>query len=129
MFFLNLPENDKRSSSFNNLISYFLAILSSFLLLFNIPIFSLLTLVLPRVPNFLKLFKLIFWRKKEEEQVEEKENEAKKLIEEKLKKQAYFVSINIIHAWEDKIESTWAIKEIFSTLTVFDHFKVNSFQL
>ena len=77
----------------------------------------------------LKLFKLIFWRKKEEEQVEEKENEAKKLIEEKLKKQAYFVSINIIHAWEDKIESTWAIKEIFSTLTVFDHFKVNSFQL
>ena len=76
-----------------------------------------------------KLFKLIFWRKKEEEQVEEKENEAKKLIEEKLKKQAYFVSINIIHAWEDKIESTWAIKEIFSTLTVFDHFKVNSFQL
>ena len=77
----------------------------------------------------LKLFKLIFWRKKEEEQVEEKENEVKKLIEEKLKKQAYFVSINIIHAWEDKIESTWAIKEIFSTLTVFDHFKVNSFQL
>ena len=77
----------------------------------------------------LKLFKLIFWRKKEEEQVEEKENEAKKMIEEKLKKQAYFVSINIIHAWEDKIESTWAIKEIFSTLTVFDHFKVNSFQL
>lgn len=77
----------------------------------------------------LKLFKLVFWRKKEEEQVEEKENEAKKLIEEKLKKQAYFVSINIIHAWEDKIESTWAIKEIFSTLTVFDHFKVNSFQL
>ncbi|RKW23017.1 DUF87 domain-containing protein [Candidatus Gracilibacteria bacterium] len=77
----------------------------------------------------LKLFKLIFGRKKEEEQVEEKENEAKKLIEEKLKKQAYFVSINIIHAGEDKIESTGAIKEIFSTLTVFDHFKVNSFQL
>ena len=77
----------------------------------------------------LKLLKLVFWRKKEEELVEEQESEAKKLIEEKLKKQAYFVSINIIHAWEDKIESTWAIKEIFSTLTVFDHFKVNSFQL
>ena len=79
---------------------------------------------------FTKLFWLFFRREKTEEVAEEKdENEAKKYIEEKLTKQAYYVSINIIHAWEDKIESLWAIKEIFSTLTIYDNFKVNSLEL
>ena len=79
---------------------------------------------------FAKLFWLFFRKEKTEEVSEEKdENEAKKYIEEKLTKQAYYVSINIIHAWEDKIESLWAIKEIFSTLTIYDNFKVNSLEL
>lgn len=77
----------------------------------------------------LKIFSKIFIKNVETEKVEEKEDENKKLIDEKLKKQAYNVSINIIHAGEDQIESTWAVKEIFSTLTVFDNFKVNSFVL
>ena len=79
---------------------------------------------------FAKLFWLFFRKEKTEEVSEEKdENEAKKYIEEKLTKQAYYVSINIIHAWEDKIESLWAIKAIFSTLTIYDNFKVNSLEL
>lgn len=75
-----------------------------------------------------KLFK-IFLKWKDEEKEEKKDEEKEKHIKEKLTKQAYNVSINIIHAWEDKIESTWAIKEIFSTLTVFDNFKINSLTL
>lgn len=41
----------------------------------------------------------------------------------------YDTSINIIHAWEDKVESKWTIREIFSTLSVFSYFWLNSFDL
>lgn len=77
---------------------------------------------------FLKMIKIIFTKKVDEKE-ENDENENKKIIEEKLKKPFYNVSINIIHAWEDKIESSGAIKEVFSTLTVYDNLKINSFVL
>lgn len=75
-----------------------------------------------------KIFIKIIFRNVEEKQ-EEKEDEKKAIIEAKLKKIWFNVSINIIHAWEDKIESTWSIKEIFSTFTIFDNLKINSFVL
>lgn len=47
----------------------------------------------------------------------------------KLEKEAYAVSINIIHAWEDRFEWRWTIKEIASTLSIFSNFWQNSFKL
>lgn len=74
--------------------------------------------------KFMKIFLKI-----QKEEILEEENQDKKMIEEKLEKSFYDVSINIIHAWEDQIESTWAIKEIFSTLTIYDNWKINSLEL
>jgi len=38
-------------------------------------------------------------------------------------------SINIIHAWDDRIEARSSIREIFSTLNIFSNFWYNSFRL
>ncbi len=50
-------------------------------------------------------------------------------IENKLTLSWYSSSINIIHAWDDRVESKWTIREIFSTLSVYSYFWLNSFEL
>ena len=57
------------------------------------------------------------------------EKRVNKSIFNKLSLSWYKVSINIINAWEDKIDWKWTIREVYSTLWVFSYFWMNSFQL
>ena len=52
-----------------------------------------------------------------------------KFMKNKISLEWFNVSINIVHAWEDKVEAKWTIKEIYSTLHVFSNFWLNSFKL
>jgi len=95
-----------------------------------------------------KIFSLFFKNTKEEtlkvwewEQEEEKENSIEKIEiwDEKVTFSKYFANklsslwyetnINIIHAWEDKIEAKASIKEIFSTFWIFTWNNYNHFEL
>lgn len=55
----------------------------------------------------------------EEVELWDKKIEIPKVFVSKLNKLGYNTSINIIHAWEDKVEARSSIKEIVSTLWIF----------
>lgn len=83
---------------------------------------------------FLIIWKLIslFIPKWEDEWWEKEwadENETPEYFKNKLSLSGYKTSINVIHAWEDPVEAKWAIREIYSTLSVFSNFWLNSFKL
>jgi len=64
--------------------------------------------------------------------VEDKEwktDEMPDYFKKKLELSGYSTSINVIHAWEDFVEAKWSIREIYSTLSVFSNFWLNSFKL
>lgn len=80
---------------------------------------------------FWKIVKLFLKRDEEDssEETEKKEDEVAEYFKTKLSLSGFNTSINIIHAWEDKIEANASIKEISSTLGIFSYFWANSFVL
>lgn len=80
---------------------------------------------------FWKIIKLFLKRDEENssEETEKKEDEIAEYFKTKLSLSGFNTSINIIHAWEDKIEANASIKEISSTLGIFSYFWANSFVL
>lgn len=80
---------------------------------------------------FWKIVKLFLKRDEEDssEETEKKEDEVAEYFKTKLSLSGFNTSINIIHAWEDKIEANASIKEISSTLGIFSYFWANSFFL
>lgn len=80
---------------------------------------------------FWKIIKLFLKRDEENssEETEKKEDEVAEYFKTKLSLSGFNTSINIIHAWEDKIEANASIKEISSTLGIFSYFWANSFVL
>lgn len=80
---------------------------------------------------FWKIIKLFLKRDEESssEETEKKEDEVAEYFKTKLSLSGFNTSINIIHAWEDKIEANASIKEISSTLGIFSYFWANSFVL
>lgn len=105
-----------------------------------------LKIVLLPIIYLFKIFYLIFKRDDIEEkksQIWEEEKDEKSIEEESLTEEwsnipKYFLkkisllwyktNINIIHAWEDWIEARSSIKEVFSTLWVYENFWQNSFK-
>ncbi len=77
------------------------------------------------------LIKLFFkkWEKESWETLDSEKDTSISFMKNKLKLSGYKTSINIIHAWEDRVESKWTIREIFSTLSVFSYFWLNSLDL
>lgn len=86
-----------------------------------------------------KLISLIILKNNEVEVEEEKwweskekwweQNQIPEYFKNKLSLSWYMTSINIIHAWEDAFEAKRAIREIYSTLSIFSNFWLNSFKL
>ena len=110
--------------------------LSRYYFLIKIFLFPLIILM--------KLFYLLFkWNAteiiEEEKQAgnKEKQNDESLVMEDNIKMPQYFLNkirkfwyktdINLIHAWEDRVEAISSIKEIFSTLWIFSNFWLNSF--
>lgn len=89
---------------------------------------------------FVLLWKLISlfipkWEEQEEVDDDKKsedknpdERDTPEYFKNKLSLSGYKTSINVIHAWEDQVEWKWAIREIYSTLSVFSNFWLNSFK-
>jgi hypothetical protein len=75
--------------------------------------------------------KLIFWKwiSSGETSKDKEEIEIKPSFLSKISHPGYKVSINIIHAGEKPMEGRMAIKEIFSTLSIYTNFWNNSFRL
>ena len=83
---------------------------------------------------FWKIISLIIpkWENSEGWEITEWSDENKEMpdyFKKKLELSWYMTSINIIHAWEDPVEAKWAIREIYSTLSVYSNFWLNSFKL
>lgn len=90
--------------------------------------------------KFIKLlFRIEANEEKEPEESENLEDVSNNLNEEKVKNWKHFLnkisknwfitSINIIHAWDDNFEARNSIKEVFSTLWIFSNFWLNDFGL
>ena len=108
-------------------------------ILLNKSIWFLKILLFPII-LFFKFLALIFKRTNEiENEIESNEESGvdwskikttiPDYMQNKLSKNGFRTSINIIHAWEDSIEARSSIKEIFSTLHVFSNFSLNAFSL
>jgi len=67
--------------------------------------------------------------KVEETQLWDEKVKIPKYIKNKITLWWYSTSINVIHAWDDRVEWKWSIREIYSTLWVFSNFWLNSFRL
>lgn len=76
------------------------------------------------------LIKLIFWKGFSSwEKLKDDEIEIKPSFLTKISHPWFWVSINVVHAWEKPMEGRFAIKEIFSTLSVYTNFWNNSFRI
>lgn len=115
---------------------------------------KIISIILSSYPSFVKkvllsdkyiFFKILFFpfyliawflkliNKKQDDEswkvVNNEKESVSSFIENKLTLSWYSTSINIIHAWDDRVESKWTIREIFSTLSVYSYFWLNSFEL
>ena len=96
-------------------------LLSNYLFLWKILLFPFVL-----IWNILKLF---IPSPEETEVSEWEKSEIPDYFKKKLELSWYKTSINVIHAWEDDVEARGAIREIFSTLSIFSNFWLNSFVL
>ena len=98
-------------------------LLSNYLFLWKILLFPFFILG--------KLISLIVPKNEEEWNIssDDDKTDMPDYFKKKLELSWYSTSINIIHAWEDPIEAKGSIREIFSTLSVFSNFWLNSFKL
>jgi hypothetical protein len=96
--------------------------------------FKLIKLLLFPFVLLWKFIALIFSKGEETTETEWEETswEDKQIPEyfkKKLELSGYLTSINVIHAGEDSIEASWSIREIYSTLSIFSNFWLNSLKL
>lgn len=94
-----------------------------------------------------KLLSLVFYRKNEEDWWLETKDAVRELTQnlidewknmednqksrffEKLSQKWFRVSVNLIHAWEDRFEATTSLKEIAATMETYSNLWQNSFKL
>lgn len=96
------------------------------------PWFSFLKILLRPFYWMFMLVRLLIGKSMDDDYTEEREQEEqmiKKDFLDKIASPGYGVSLNIIHAWENAYEWKLAIKEIFSTLSVYNNFWNNNLRL
>jgi len=96
------------------------------------PWFSFLKILFRPFYWILMFVRILIGKSMDDSYTEEKEQEEqmiKKDFLDKIASPGYGVSLNIIHAWENAYEWKLAIKEIFSTLSVYNSFWNNNLRL